>query len=537
MAKRPSFTRLVYLALAEQVQPVIDAYKDSPEAATVQVYLIDPAPIKKAVNQIHRYHFPQGAEQTYRETNAKAGLKAGFGSFSAQWLRSLREFITEQTLNTIANQITKTTIDWVGEQIIKITESGGSIQDLTRTLLGRFPRMRAQRIARTETIRARNAGHLKGYDELPFQAFKVWSSAQQTRTRGSRTKDKADHLHMNGQQKEPNEPFIDPRSGATLDAPGNLTDGSIGGAADVVNCFLPSELTSVNQRHIKKVFRSFYNGQVVTIKTSGGNDFTCTPNHPILTTIGWVAAGKITNGFDLINSDWINSNYLPEFNVHNTKTSFEQLYNSFSVKFMSMRVSGSIMYFYGDGSAHDVDIIQTERVLGNRDKFSHLVKDKFLQYTNLAKAFLLSQCAKLQASFYLFRGCVSHCFISFFSKFFPTINISLLHPQIHTFAPVALPDSIRIKPVNDHLPATSKMCGKFLDTETGFIHGHDFSNGVGISKVVSVRHSNYSGFVYTLETVNQIYDINGLIAKNCRCRVVFDPKRDADGRLIMKKAG
>lgn len=237
MAKRrPSATRLAYLALIEQIEPVIEAYKSSPAAAQVQVYLISPAPVRKAVSEIHRYHFPQGAEQAYRETMAKAGLKAGFGVFSADWLKFIKDFLGDNLLDTIANQITATTKKWVAEQILQVTERGDSLDDLVRILRGRFPRMRSIRIARTETIRARNAGHLKGYDELMFEATKVWNSAKQPRTRGSKPSDKADHLHMNGQEKEVWEPFLDSRSGATLDAPGNLTAGSSGGPADVVNC-------------------------------------------------------------------------------------------------------------------------------------------------------------------------------------------------------------------------------------------------------------------------------------------------------------
>ena len=230
--------RIAYLALVEQVQPVLEAYRTGGAAAAqIAIYTIDHMPIKKAINTIHRRAFPQGAELTWRETMAKAGLKAGFGRFSRSWLSFLRDFISEFTLNTIAAQITSYTREWVGAQVLQITEDGGSLEDLTRSLLGRFPRMRAERIARTETIRARNAGHLASSSEMPFQSMKVWSSAQQpTRTRGGKPSDKADHIHMDGQKKEMWEPFIDPRSGAELDAPGNLKPDGKGGAADVVNC-------------------------------------------------------------------------------------------------------------------------------------------------------------------------------------------------------------------------------------------------------------------------------------------------------------
>ena len=239
MAKQITANRLVYLAFAQQMQSVLDAYRNGGQgAAMVQLYLMPSEPMKKAINTIHRRHFPQGAELSWRETMSQAGLKAGFGRFSRSWLQMLRDWISENTLDTIVDQIDTYTRQWVGEQILLITDQGLSIEDLTRTLMGRFPRMRSIRIARTETIRARNAGHLASGNEMPFESLKVWNSAQQVRTRGSRRKDKADHLHMNGQKKEVWESFIDPRSKAQLDAPGNLskTANNPGGAGDVVNC-------------------------------------------------------------------------------------------------------------------------------------------------------------------------------------------------------------------------------------------------------------------------------------------------------------
>jgi hypothetical protein len=91
-----------------------------------------------------------------------------------------------------------------------------------------------------------------------------------------------------------------------------------------------------------------------------------------------------------------------------------------------------------------------------------------------------------------------------------------------------------LKPVNNGRPTASKFNSKFFDTQTGIIHGHEFVDGIDCTKVVSVTHSEYSGFVYTLETTKQIYDINGLVARNCRCRIVSVPKKGSDGRLIRK---
>jgi hypothetical protein len=53
--------------------------------------------------------------------------------------------------------------------------------------------------------------------------------------------------------------------------------------------------------------------------------------------------------------------------------------------------------------------------------------------------------------------------------------------------------------------------------------------------VISVEFHDYDGLVYTLETDIQMYDINGFIAKNCRCTQGFFAARDLNGKLIPKK--
>jgi hypothetical protein len=52
--------------------------------------------------------------------------------------------------------------------------------------------------------------------------------------------------------------------------------------------------------------------------------------------------------------------------------------------------------------------------------------------------------------------------------------------------------------------------------------------------VTETNVTHYDGFVYTLETDNQMYDINSFVARNCRCTVGFQGRRDANGRLLRK---
>jgi hypothetical protein len=56
----------------------------------------------------------------------------------------------------------------------------------------------------------------------------------------------------------------------------------------------------------------------------------------------------------------------------------------------------------------------------------------------------------------------------------------------------------------------------FFDTHTLSVHSDDV--------ISSVIH-NYKGYVYTFETTQQMYEINSIIARNCRCAVTYEMKR------------
>lgn len=45
--------------------------------------------------------------------------------------------------------------------------------------------------------------------------------------------------------------------------------------------------------------RRWYEGEVVVIRTSGGNELTITPNHPVLTRRGWIPAGELYVGQEI----------------------------------------------------------------------------------------------------------------------------------------------------------------------------------------------------------------------------------------------
>jgi hypothetical protein len=66
----------------------------------------------------------------------------------------------------------------------------------------------AERIARTETLRAANMGHMAGAKKHRFEVLKEWIAAQDTRTRRIPKNDEFDHWVLDGQRREMDEAFV-----------------------------------------------------------------------------------------------------------------------------------------------------------------------------------------------------------------------------------------------------------------------------------------------------------------------------------------
>ena len=235
--------KAVYLALRKQVKDTLGLLKDGDfYGAMVRVGFISPEPILDAYRYIDRSIIPDEAEREYRRI-MKNELK-GFGQYSADWLEILNDFIQRQTLSELSTLVTDTT----KKNLLKIIEDSiASGQGIPQTaaeieaayknmelLIFRSLRHRATTIARTETVRARGAAKTAAGDKSPFVMSKVWRSAQDARTRGAKPKDRADHLDMDMQTVDSDQPFVDPRSGAAMMYPGDVSLGAT--AADVVNC-------------------------------------------------------------------------------------------------------------------------------------------------------------------------------------------------------------------------------------------------------------------------------------------------------------
>jgi hypothetical protein len=221
--------RKIQRALLELYRPILTA--DSLDVALIRASMLDGTPIKRVIRNLWLDIAPNDAERTWLQM-MKFWPEKSLGKHSLEWISLVRDFLSESALDKLTTQITESTRRKVSDWILEATAEGNGIEWLTQRIEETYVTKRARVIARTETVRARNAGYLTAADKLPFQAVKVWNSARDTRTRRG---PKADHYNMNGQTKEVHEYFQDPDSGALMMAPGDSSSSTVTGA-DVINC-------------------------------------------------------------------------------------------------------------------------------------------------------------------------------------------------------------------------------------------------------------------------------------------------------------
>lgn len=405
---------------------------------------------------------------------------------------------------------------WGQKQIKAVVTSsilrGQSLKGMVSDLMERIPTMErasAIRAARTAFTSAENGGRQAAFEraaEMGIQARKRWVATKDKRTR-------RDHANADGQTVPIDQPFD--IGGYAMMYPGD-PDGP---GKEVYNCF-PGYVKVASDSEAIRSYKHMYYGRLVTVKTAGGVEFTCTPNHPILTPDGWVRAESLNDGDNLVVTfvrDYAFSGRYPNIDHRFSRfDAFHELMN----KFGGERTRALGVNFHGDVATTYVEIVTKKRFLRyNRNPSGRKrIANFFLEFTNKA----LSCASSFVKHFWsickpaLCNICGKSIFLSFFFG-------HLGHSDVHRFRPssnmnVVLPEYS----INDTPTATiirsELLCG--------------LSGNVFLDKIISVEVGFSDCHVYNLQTQNGYYFVNSsisqsekkcngmfAIAKNCRCAI------------------
>ena len=132
--------------------------------------------------------------------------------------------------------------------------------------------------------------------------------------------------------------------------------------------------------------RRHYQGPLIHITTTEGHNLTVTPNHPILTTRGWVAANDINNGDYLFSADLGHGNGVSVPDEHDAPPTIEDVFSSLAfLNPLGLRsVPTTAEDFHGDGIADgEVDIVWADGLLKH---MGHPATRKPPVHKNLATA-------------------------------------------------------------------------------------------------------------------------------------------------------
>lgn len=308
-----------------------------------------------------------------------------------------------------------------------------------------------------------------------------------------------------------------------------------------------------------------YDGPVITLVTSKGNQITVTPNHPILTPEGFVPAGMLQEGQEIIEATGEYRLLLGKApNDINIPTTVEEIGHSIiqTCGGTTVRVKGSPVQFHGDGSSDsEVNIVFPERFrVGEGDVFRcKPVREKCFPSTHFRRLFLLPECALFQ--FFNRALCATHSVMSRFGlvssiKLVPVDGKELSDLGVRTTT--SLCDFCKCKPLVVEFKKTAELLFVRLKKSGGNVvkllrrlsfkksiidHGAfentfldsqrvcDFHSGEAltderlnslfrdgvlvVSQLAHISTSEYYGKVYNLETKYGFYVYNNIVTHNC----------------------
>lgn len=269
----------------------------------------------------------------------------------------------KQYVNEWSRLIEDTTYEGVREAVLTSRATGGGVEAVIQTIAPLFAPERVQRIAVTETTRLFGRGAQASYEAMGLREW-GWSSVNDPFVCGSPGKELTDNAISHLVFEEPCYDL----DGKTFPIDQMFEPNHVNCLVDGTRVLSPSSILAATRR--------VYEGEVVTIRTTRGDELSVTPNHPVLTFAGWKPAGEIKEGDKLVGHSFSDASF-PHVGVrspstHNpyekqVPTPINEIWESLGVK-SSMRhavVPSSPEDFHGDGSYGKIDVVLPNSILGH----------------------------------------------------------------------------------------------------------------------------------------------------------------------------
>lgn len=426
---------------------------------------------------------------------------------------------------------------------------------------GSFSEARAEMIARTEVSRAQISGNLALWKQSGMVEMYTWLLSED-----EGVCDQCQEIADNG--------------------PYELGKGPIPIDDSHPNCVIGSTIVS-SPSTVVALTRRWFHGEVFIIECFDGTEITITPNHPVLTNNGWIAAGEIKENSYLVKCA------LPDkvqaapfaFNPNHelmpviVEEIFGALLESGAMSAVSMPTSAED--FHGDGTANgEVDIVRTDGELPDTCQPNVIQEpgEECLVSAHSRRMPLPSD-RRITEIFESARH-TQNGGMSGGGSLFPLPSRGLAHPSGLSFADSANLQAHAVKSGSQRSVMNPQFIGDSkaaLATQILFMNSIDHSignhnvffpnaqsiapesaskgmdgdsNAIGkalgalagclqLMQVRNVSRNSFSGHVYNLQTQDEYYVANGIITHNCRCIMasneIAEPKAASQQIAINKQ--
>lgn len=295
-------------------------------------------------------------------------------------------------------------------------------------------------------------------------------------------------------------------------------------------CFVSGTL--VRASDVRRAYRRRYKGDVIRIITAD-SEFTATPNHPVLTTRGWIAAELLQQGDNLLGPA-LGQGMGVRNPDHQNGVPIEEVFESGRVTSGVVRHTGTSHDFHGDGVVdQQVDVVTIN---------SGLWADREVRATETASQDLFVTSDVVPSKFGSSRprnaligdigGREHSCFDQAVTNH-DSANAVPFRDGNNGPSPLVLAQytgngqlnhglSLMSAEVLGHLAQNSALAQAILDGSVGNLAPlsesyHGFSSQVTSNKVINVERNRWTGHVFTLQTFTGWYELAGsnVIVQNC----------------------
>jgi hypothetical protein len=226
--------------------------------------------------------------------------------------------------------------------VMRSVSTGRDLGTLTKEIEHQFKvtRRRAALIARDQNNRATAVINRVRQKELGITTA-IWKHSHAGKH------PRASHLAFDGKE-------YDVEKGAFI-------DGKWIFPGEEINC-LPGDSKIEFAAGCKKLWRNRFAGELVEIITASGKSLKATPNHPVLTSRGWIPIQLVNLGDDVfsVSNQAFNSF---EMNVEDDVPSFEQVFDTLAGYVGVDRQTATGSEFHGDAADGEINVVAIDRFL------------------------------------------------------------------------------------------------------------------------------------------------------------------------------